>query len=110
MYDDDFRVTSEVYRIMPPRKRAGSDIGQALDAARASGSVREALDAASGTAPDAPEADGAFWPDTSAARPRTRRLGRALVRANWLLIATVVGSAAAVAGAVIGYLALVKPG
>jgi len=35
--DDDFQVTSEPYRLMPPRKRAGSDIGEALDAARVTG-------------------------------------------------------------------------
>ena len=48
MYDNDFRVTSEVYRLMSPRKRPQSDIGRALDAARVTGpELREALDAAS---------------------------------------------------------------
>jgi hypothetical protein len=108
--DDAYRVTSGLYRLMPPRKRARSDLATALDAVGASGSVGDALDAASGTAPDPAEADGVFWSDPPEARQWLRRLGRALVRANWLLIATVVGSAAAVAGAVIGYLTLVKPG
>ena len=49
---DDYRVTSELYRLMPPRKSAGSgDLGEAPDAARVTGpEPREALDAARGTA------------------------------------------------------------
>ena len=49
---DDYRVTSELYRLMPPRKRAGSgDLGEAPDAARVTGpEPREAIDAARGTA------------------------------------------------------------
>jgi len=32
---DDYRVTSELYRLMPPPKRAGpGDLGEAPDAAR----------------------------------------------------------------------------
>jgi hypothetical protein len=46
MYDD-FRVTSEPYRLMPPRKGARPYVREALDEVAASGSVREALDAAS---------------------------------------------------------------
>ena len=48
---DDYRVTSEVYRLMQPQKRAGSgDLGEAPDAARVTGpEPREALDAARGT-------------------------------------------------------------
>jgi len=38
MYDDDY-VSSEPYRLMPPRNRTGSDLGEALEAAH-------------GTAPD----------------------------------------------------------
>jgi hypothetical protein len=109
MYDDDDDYVSSVpYRLMPPRKRPRSEIGQALDAA--GGSVREALDAANGTAPDPAEPGGATWPDPPAARQRLRRLGRALARANWLLIATVAGTIATVAGVVIACLTLVKPG
>jgi hypothetical protein len=33
--NDDYRVTSELYRLMPPRHR--SDIREALDAARVTG-------------------------------------------------------------------------
>lgn len=109
MDDDNFRVTSEPYRLMPPRKRAGSDIGKALDAVRASGSVREALDAPSGTAPDPTEEDAVFWSDPPAARQWPRRLGRALTRVNWVLILTIVGTIATVAGAVIATLAWLKP-
>ena len=49
---DDYRVTSELYRLMPPRKRAASgDLGEAPDAARVTGpEPREAPDAARGTA------------------------------------------------------------
>ena len=108
MYDDDFRVTSELYRLMPPRKRTRSDIGDALDAARASGSIREALDTASGTIPDPAEAGGVSWPDPPAARQR-RRLCHVLAQANWLLITTVIGTIATVAGVFIAYLAWVKP-
>ena len=46
----DFRVTSELYRLMPPRRR--SDIRETLDEARGHRSgIREALDAAAGTGP-----------------------------------------------------------
>jgi len=35
---DDYRVTSELYRLMPPRKRAGSgNLGEAPDPARVTG-------------------------------------------------------------------------
>jgi hypothetical protein len=103
--DDDFQVTSEPYRLMPPRKRAGSDIGEALDAARVTGpELRQALDAVHGTAPEPAEADGVFWPDPSATHRRLRRLGRTLARVDvWILIVGVVG-------VVIAYLTLVKPG
>ena len=49
---DDYRVTRELYRLMPPRKRAGSgDLGEAPDPARVTGpEPREAPDAARGTA------------------------------------------------------------
>jgi len=66
MYDDDYRVTSELYRLMPPRKRAGSgDLGEALDAARVTGpELREALDAANGTVPEPADDIAIPWPDT----------------------------------------------
>jgi hypothetical protein len=100
---------SELYRLMTPRRQrsAGNgDLGEALDAVRASGSVREALDAASGMVPaPADPADNFSWPGTTA--PRQRRWPRCLVRALgrvdvWILVATV-------AGVVIAYLTLVKP-
>jgi hypothetical protein len=87
--------------------RPVSEIREALNAARDSGSIPETL-GLHGTAPEStPDPAGDFFWDASPLRdPWPRRLGRA----NWVLIATVVGSAAAVAGAVIGYLTLVKPG
>ena len=53
---DDYRVTSELYRLMPARKRAGpGDLGEAPDAARVTGpEPREALDAARGRRPGQP--------------------------------------------------------
>jgi hypothetical protein len=108
MHADDYRVTSELYRLMPSRKHAAGngDAGEALDAARASGSAREALDAACGTAPEPAAPAGEFaWPDAALAGQRhwSWRLGRVLARVDvWILIATV-------AGVIIAYLTLVKP-
>jgi hypothetical protein len=105
---DDYRVTSQLYRLMPLRKRAGSgDLDEALDAARVTGpELREALDAARGTAAEpAGPADGFSWAAAGPVRQRQwpRRLGRVLTRMDvWILIATV-------AGVVIAYLTLVKP-
>ena len=49
---DDYRVTSELYRLMPPRKRAGpGDLGEARTRPGSPArEPREALDAARGTA------------------------------------------------------------
>ena len=104
MYDDDC-VSSEPYRLMPPRKRARSDLGEALDAVRDSGSVREALDAVNGTDPEPADDTGFYWPDTPALGPRQwpGRLGRALGRVDvWILIVGIIG-------VVIAYLALILP-
>lgn len=91
---------------MPPRKRTGSDLGEALEAARVTGSIREALDAAGGTTPEPVGAtDGFFWDASPPREPWPRRLARA----NWVLIFTIVGTIAAVAGVIIAYLTLVKP-
>lgn len=101
MYDDDY-VSSVPYRLMSPRKRTGSDIGRALDAVKASGSAREALDAASGTAlePAGPAADLSWTPpEPSPLRRCSRSLGRVDV---WILIVGLVGL-------VIAYLAWMKP-
>jgi hypothetical protein len=106
--DDDYRVTSELYRLMPPRKRAGSgDLGEALAAAHVTGpELREALDAANGPAPAAADAADDFsWADAPPSRQRRwpRRLVRSLARVDvWILIVTAVG-------VVIAYLTLVKP-
>jgi hypothetical protein len=105
MYDDDYRVTSVPYRLMAPRKRTGSDLGEALDAVRATGSLREALDAAAGTAPEPDGAADFSWDASPPREPWPRRLARA----NWILIFTIVGSIAAVAGVIIAYLAWMKP-
>jgi hypothetical protein len=107
---DDYRVTSELYRLMLPRKRAGSgDLGQALDAVGATGSLREALDANRRTDPDPADPDGDFsWPDPP--RQWLQRVRRALMRMDtWMLIVAVAGVIATVAGAVVAYLAWVKP-
>lgn len=108
MYDDDFRVTSEPYRLRPPRKRARPDIREALDAAHVTGSeLREAFDLASGTAREPTDPAGHLsWPGAAPSRQRRwlRSLVRTLARVDvWILIATV-------AGVVIAYLTLVKPG
>ncbi len=112
--DDDFRVTSEPYRLMPPRKRARSDIREALDAARVTGpELREALDAARGIVPEPVGPAGDFWSDAVPPRERRRlwRLGRALAEVEvWILIVGIVGVAVAVVGVIIAYLTLVKPG
>jgi hypothetical protein len=106
MYDD-YRVTSELYRLMPPRKRTRSgDLGDALEAARVTGpDLHEALDEANGTAPADTDSGGApSRPDIGAPGYRrwARHLGRALGRVDvWILIATI-------AGVVIAYLTLVK--
>ncbi len=102
---DDYRVTSELYRLMPPRKRARSDLREALDAARVTApELREALGAAHGTAPEPAEADGATWTSPPVARQWPRRLGRTLTRVDfWILIVGIVG-------VVIAYLTLVKQG
>jgi hypothetical protein len=66
--DDDFRVTSELYRLMPPRKRTGPDPSKALDAA------------------------------PSRQRHWARRLGQALARVDvWILIAGMAGVVIALA-------------
>ena len=108
MSDDDHRVTSEVYRLMPPRKRAGSgDLGEALAAARVTRpELREAIDAARGTAPESSGTAGdSAWSAAAATRQRQwpRRLIRVLARVDvWILIVGIVG-------VVIAYLAWVKP-
>jgi hypothetical protein len=98
-------VTSALYRLMPPRKRSGSDIGEALDAAHVTPSeLREALGADRGTAQAPAGDDGACWPGPRAPRLRraARIAGRALARVDvWILIV-------AIASAVIAYLTLVK--
>jgi hypothetical protein len=113
MYDDDdYRVTSIPYRLMPPRKRAGSGgLGEALEAARVTGpELREALDAARGTPPEPTEPDDDFSGTTST-REWRRRLGRTLGRMEiWMLIVAVAALIATVAGVVIAYLTLVKSG
>jgi hypothetical protein len=96
MYRDPDEPTSEVYRLMPPRRRkpsAPGDIAQALRAAGHSG-LREALDAASGTDPgtlDPHEPTVIFQQAGLAARRRrwAAHLQRALTRVDvWILIAT----------------------
>jgi hypothetical protein len=86
--------------------RPASELREALDAVRATGSIGEALDAVHGTAPEPDQsADDFFW---DAAAPRElwlRRLGRA----NWVLIFTIVGTIGTVTGAIIAYLAWMKP-
>jgi len=106
MYDDDY-VGSTPYRLMPPRKRARSDIGEALDAARVTGTeLREALDTASDAAPQPADPGGDLsWPGTapSRQRPWLRTVGRAVARVDvWILI---VG----IAALVVAYLAWMKP-
>ena len=104
--NDDYRVTSELDRLTPPRKRARSDLGEALDAVRATGSIREALDAARGTAPEPADPAGDFaWPDAAPLRERQwpRRLGRTMTRVDvWLLIMAIIT-------VVVTYLAWMKP-
>ncbi len=91
MYDDDY-VSSELYRLAPPRKRIRSgDLGEALDAVRATGGIREALGAANGTGPGPADDSAVFWPATRQ-RQWPRRLGRFLARVDtWTLIVTTVG-------------------
>jgi hypothetical protein len=104
--NDNYRVTSELYRLMPPRKHGGSGgLGEALDAADAGRSIREALDAASRTAPATTDDSGPGWPDAPAApwRQWPARLGHGLARVDvWILIVGIIGM-------VIAYLALVQP-
>jgi hypothetical protein len=107
MDDDDFRVTSEVYRLMPPRKRPGSELGEALDAARVTRSeLREAVDTARGKAPESADPAGAIsWSADSLSRQRRwlRSLSRPFARVDvWILIVGIIGL-------VIAYLAWVKP-
>src|SRR5690242_21467301 len=77
---DDYRVTSELYRLMPQRKRAGSgDLGEAPDAARVTGpEPREALDAARGTAagPASHAGDSSAAYLVKSGQPRAVRLPR----------------------------------
>jgi hypothetical protein len=105
MYNDDY-VSSVPYRVMPPRKRLRSDIGEALDAARVTGpELREALDAAHGTAPDpAGPAGDLSWPGAPPCqRLWLRAFGRGLARVDvWILIVGIVGL-------IIVYLAWMKP-
>ena len=118
---DDFEPTSELFRVMPPRRRKPSelgDLGEALGAAKGSRSeFRQALDAARGTGPetieDSPERGPAVTSPLGklAARQRRRiaRLRRALSRVDvWILIATLAGVVIAIAGVVIAYLTLMK--
>lgn len=99
--NDDNRVTSEPYRLMPPRRR--SDLAEALDAAWVTGpELREALDAARGYTPAPDGDDMASWGVPVRQRLWSRRLGRALGRVDvWILVT-------AIAGVVIAYLTLVK--
>jgi hypothetical protein len=99
MYDDNY-VSSVPYRLMPPRKQPRSELREALEAAKDTGSIREALNAADGAFPEpADSAGGLAWPDAVPARePRARRLGRTLTRANWVLILAIVGTIGTVAG------------
>jgi hypothetical protein len=103
---DDYRVTSEPYRLMPPRKRTGSDLGEAPAAARVNRSeLREALVAARRAAPAPAEDNGIPWRVASVSRQRQwpRHLGRVLTRVDvWILIVGIIG-------VVIAYLAWVKP-
>jgi len=104
MYDDDY-VSSEPYRLMPPRRSA---IREAIDAAAATGpEMREALDLMADATPEAVGGDAVAWP-----APRhqwLRRFGRALARMDtWMLIVTTVAAIATIAGAWFAYLALVK--
>jgi hypothetical protein len=87
--------------------RPASELREALDAVLlVTGSIREALDAVHGTAPEPDEsADDFFW---DAGAPRElwlRRLGQA----NWVLIFTIVGTIAIVAGVIVADLAWMKP-
>lgn len=85
--------------------RPVSEIREALNAVRDTGSPREAL-GLHGMAPEPDGAAGAFFWDASPPRtPWPRRLARA----NWMLIFTIAGSVAAVAAVVIGYLTRMKP-
>jgi hypothetical protein len=104
MRDDDPAVTSGLYRLSPPRKRArAEDLSEAPTAAQVTGQqVGEALDAAQGTDPGPAQAGGISGPGRTV-RQWPRRLGHALARVDaWILIATV-------AGVITAYLALVKP-
>lgn len=86
MYRDPDEPTSELYRLMPPRRPRSE--------------LREALDAARGDAPAAAGDDAASWP--APARQWPRRLGRALSWVDtWTLIVTTVGVIVAAAGVVI---------
>jgi len=85
--------------------RPVSELREALDTARATGSIREALDL-HGMAPEPDGAVGDFFWDASP--PREPWLQH-LARANWILIFTIAGSIAAVAGVIIAYLAWMKP-
>jgi hypothetical protein len=78
MYDDDY-ISSEVYRLMPPRKRS---------------EIREALDAANGTFPEPDElAEDFASPDFTPPRePWLRRFSGA----NWALIIAAVSVIVAV--------------
>ncbi len=85
--------------------RPVSELREALDAVRDTGSIREALNAVHGTAP-APEgsADDFSWPVPPRQRQWPRRLGRVLIRVDvWILIVGIIGL-------LIAYLTLVKPG
>ena len=95
---------------MPPRKPTGSDIGEALAAARVTGSeLREALAAANGMAPEPADDTAAYWPGRPA-RQRLRQLGRVLSRRDsWMFIAIGVTALAAVVTAFFTYLMLVRP-
>jgi hypothetical protein len=93
-------------RSMHDDSRPVSELREALNAVRATGSIRGALNGVYGTAPEPEDpADGFVWDASPPPEPWPRRLARA----NWILIFTIVGSAAAVVGVIIAYLALVKP-
>lgn len=84
--------------------RPVSELREALDAARDTDSIREALDLR-GMAPEPDDAADGSWDATPPREPWPRRLARA----NWILIFTIAGSIAAVAGVIVAYLAWMKP-
>jgi len=96
--NDDNRVISELYRLMPPRQRKPSQLADALDAA--GGGVREALDAAAETPHESsPPELATMWSGQDATRWRRSAawLGQALCRVDvWILIVAIVGVVVAI--------------